>query len=81
MDTLRDEYSLKSTDLRKSLNISAATFNEAYKRAGVTFKSIAARGAAKEFGAEQVRKVLETRGLVFPSPAQIIAIAITKGGH
>lgn len=80
MDTLRAEYSLKSTDLRKSLNISAATFNEAYKRAGVTFKNDAIRGSSKELEATQVRKVLENRGLVFPSPAQIIAIAITKGG-
>ena len=82
MEPLRDSFSLKSSDLRQTLNVAPATLSDVFKKVGVSFveddKGI--RGQTKNVPSNQVRKILESRGFQYPPNAKIISLMMCKGG-
>lgn len=79
MQTLSENYSIKSVDLRNALNISPATFNELLKKYEIKTED-AGKGATKDIPASDSRRLLEARGFKFPRPAKIISLMMCKGG-
>lgn len=81
MDTLRADYMLKSSDFRKTLDVSAPTMNEILKRAGISLApDQGKRAGAKSVPPAEVRKVLKMRGFEYPDRAKIMVFMICKGG-
>jgi chromosome partitioning protein len=81
METLRPAFTLKSSDFRKALDISAPTMNDIFKKAGISLEpDNGKRAGAKNIKPYQVRKILEMRGYQYPQKTQVIAFMICKGG-
>lgn len=80
-ESTRIEASLKNTEVRDLLKVSAPTLSDLYRRLDVSYVSKEAkRGSAKSIGGSQVRKILNARGFKYPSPSKIVAFMMTKGG-
>lgn len=82
MEPLRDTFSLKSSDLRNTLNVAPATLSDVFKKVGVSFldDDKNSRGQTKNISSDQVRKVLESRGFQYPTKAKVISLMMCKGG-
>jgi len=76
---LRDEYKLRSSDLRKILGVAPATLNEIFRKQDVDDK-LAKNGATKSISNADVRKIFESRGFSFPKKAEVISFICCKGG-
>jgi len=71
---------IKSTDLRKALSIAPATYNELIKKHDISSIRRSGRGVTKDIPAKEVRRLLQARGFVYPSPAQVFSLMMCKGG-
>lgn len=80
MDTLTENFTVKSVDLRTALNVSPATFNELLKKYEIKSIDETGKGSAKDIPANECRRILEARGFKYPSPAQVISLMMCKGG-
>lgn len=80
METLAENFSVRSTDLRNALNISPATFNELLKKHDIKSLDETGKGTAKDIPASEARRMLEARGFKYPSPARVISLMMCKGG-
>lgn len=85
MEILREPFTIRSVDVRKTLGIAPATLHEIYKKAGIESlpeggKSSGGRGASKSITPQNARKIFETRGFHYPKTAQIISFMMCKGG-
>lgn len=82
MESVREAFNLRSVDLRNTLNIAPATFNDLLKRLNVESTSLEkrGRGSAKPISPNDVRRIFETRGHAYPKTADVISFMICKGG-
>ena len=81
MNFLTDPVSIKSVDLRSSLNISPSTLSDIYKKLEINYvvknpKS----GAGKSISGTDARTILSTRGFNFSNNAKVISFSVCKGG-
>jgi chromosome partitioning protein len=81
METIRDSFTLRSVDLRNALGISPSTFMELTRKFGISPEpDTVGRGIVKPISPVDVRRVFESRGFKYPSPACVISFMICKGG-
>jgi chromosome partitioning protein len=81
MEALRSDFTIKSSDFRKALDVSPPTMSEILKKAGVSLlPEEGKRAGARSMPPEHVRKILEMRGFEYPGRARVIAFMICKGG-
>jgi len=81
--SLREDFSLRTVELRKLLGTNPSTLSEIYKRLGIQFADngkVAHQGAAKQLYGPEVRKILESRGFKYGDKAKTIAFMMCKGG-
>ena len=82
-EILRPSISIRSTDIRKALGVSPATFTDIIKKYAITYdetEGTAKRGGGKKIHGTEIRKILEGRGYAYPEKATIISFYICKGG-
>jgi len=80
---IRSPLTIKSTDIRKTLSVSPATLTDIYKKCNVKYHEDEVphrRGVGKNIEGTEVRKILESRGYVYPVQAQVLCFYICKGG-
>ena len=86
MESLRENFNIRSVDVRSALGVAPATLNEIYKKAGIESRveddsnRKLGRGASTSISPKDVRKIFEARGYSFPENAKIISLMICKGG-
>lgn len=82
MEPLRDSFTIKSSDLRQTLNVAPATLTDLFKKVGVSFieDEKSTRGQTKNVPSNEVRKILESRGFQYPTKAKVISLMMCKGG-
>lgn len=85
MESLREPFTIRSTDIRLTLGVAPATLHEIYKKAGIESlydegKRIVGRGASKSICPQDARKIFEARGYLYPKAAQVISFMMCKGG-
>ena len=82
METLRESFSIKSSDLRLTMGVAPATISDLFKKIGVNFveDERSSRGQSKSVLSEDVRRIFELRGYQYPEKAKIISLMMCKGG-
>jgi chromosome partitioning protein len=80
VNTLRNEYTIRSTDLRDTLNITASTLYDYFRKLQIEYADPLGKGASKQIPGSQVRKLLEFKGYRYPDRSKVISFMNQKGG-
>jgi chromosome partitioning protein len=80
MNALREEHTIRSTELRDMLNTTASTLYDYFRKLQVEYAQDSGKGASKQIPGSQVRKLLEFKGYQFPTHAKVISFMNQKGG-
>lgn len=79
VEYLRNDPTLKSAEMRKTLSLSAPSMTAIYKKLDIQFDDYT-NGAAKILTPNSVRKILTHRGYSYPKSSEVISFMICKGG-
>lgn len=83
MESLKDDLTIRSVDLRATLGVAPATLSDIYKKSGIALpqtEPTSKRGISKAVRSQDVRKIFEARGFQYPESARVISFMMCKGG-